>query len=273
MKTEFKQTTFAIPHQLILRFFIFFIAAFTALDAFSSTNTTQVDITVRFVQLRPNADWETLDWYMSAAASNPGRIFTTNLTSAQVKTVLKRLDRREGADLINEGRITTLNGRQAEFHMVDGRQFITQSGKPARFQVIDVQTVPDNSAGTTNAGVSITSDPNTAPFGKIVVDLVPAVSDDLSTIQMLVTIPPVVAYNAGVTLNGGPVPLPHSRVRPIKLNCSVKDGQTLLLGGFSGKPYETLGPDLLIFVTPILIDSSGNPIHHGGQYYDDKVIP
>lgn len=267
MKIESRQEAFATPHQLILRFFIFFIAAFTALDVLSSTNTTQVDITVRFVQLRPNADWETLDWYMSAAASNPGRIFTTNLTSAQLKAVLQRLYRREGADLINEAQATTLNGRQAEFHMVDGRQVITQSGKPAQFQVIDIQTIPDNNAGTTNAGVSIKSDPNTAPFGKIVVDLVPAVSDNLSTIQMLVTIPPVVTYNAG------PIPLPHSRVRSINFNCSVKDGQTLALGGFSGKPYETVGPDLLIFVTPTLIDSSGNPVHHGGHYYDDKVIP
>jgi general secretion pathway protein D len=94
---------------------------------------------------------------------------------------------------------------------------------------------------------------------------------------------------AGTTL-GVPItaqlPLPHFRIREVATTCDVWDGQTVVLGGlisetiskthdkvpmlgdlpFFGKLFQSSGSDstkenLLIFVTPTMIDPAGNPVH------------
>jgi general secretion pathway protein D len=94
---------------------------------------------------------------------------------------------------------------------------------------------------------------------------------------------------AGTTL-GVPItaqlPLPHFRIREVATTCDVWDGQTVVLGGlisetiykihdkvpmlgdlpFFGKLFQSQSSDsmkenLLIFVTPTMIDPAGNKVH------------
>jgi general secretion pathway protein D len=82
------------------------------------------------------------------------------------------------------------------------------------------------------------------------------------------------------------LPLPHFRIRTVATTCDVWDGQTVVLGGlisetltklkdkvpmlgdlpFFGKLFQSQGSDsmkenLLIFVTPTMIDPAGNRVH------------
>jgi general secretion pathway protein D len=82
------------------------------------------------------------------------------------------------------------------------------------------------------------------------------------------------------------LPLPHFRIRSVATACDVWDGQTVVLGGlisetitkihdkvpmlgdlpFFGKLFQSSGSDstkenLLIFVTPTMIDPAGNRVH------------
>jgi general secretion pathway protein D len=83
------------------------------------------------------------------------------------------------------------------------------------------------------------------------------------------------------------LPLPHFRIRSVATACDVWDGQTVVLGGlisetitkihdkvpmlgdlpFFGKLFQSEGSDstkenLLIFVTPTMIDPAGNRVHN-----------
>jgi Flp pilus assembly secretin CpaC len=153
---------------------------------------------------------------------------------------------------------------------------------------------PTSSIGNGPNNVSISRDPKNNPFGTTL-DLVPTVSDDGSTIQLtliptiteLVTtnqsgdfVPSAVTNTAAniAATSLGLLPLPHTRVRQMTIvGHSVKDGQTLVLGDFSGRkrslsPFDQANPEvpgknLLIFVTPTLVDPFGHPIH-SADYYD-----
>jgi general secretion pathway protein D len=82
------------------------------------------------------------------------------------------------------------------------------------------------------------------------------------------------------------LPLPHFRIREVATTCDVWDGQTVVLGGlieeqivkikdkvpmlgdlpFFGKLFrsetsDSLKENLLIFVTPTMIDPAGNRVH------------
>lgn len=263
MKTKSDQKRFAIAHRIILHSFVFAIATFTAYPAFASTNTLQVNLKVRFVQLQPFSDWpDTLGWYMLASFNSGGRMFTTKLTDSEFKTVLRKLEQRDGADLINEAQVTTVNG------------------KKAKFQIPDVQTNADN-ARTQNAGVTAKSDSKNNPDGTTL-DLLPTVSDEDSTIQIDL-IPTVTefletnesgAFIPKAITNGLTLPLPHTRIRQTTLSTSLKDGQTVvLLAVVLGPPDKangTASTKLLIFVTPTLIDSFGHRIH-SEDYYDSPL--
>jgi general secretion pathway protein D len=47
------------------------------------------------------------------------------LTDPQFRVVLRALEQRDGADLLNEGQVTTLSGRQAQMQVVDLRTIVT----------------------------------------------------------------------------------------------------------------------------------------------------
>jgi hypothetical protein len=187
---------------------------------------------------------------MLARVTNRGPTFAVNITRSQLQIVLEKLEQHDGADLINEGQVTTLSGKQAQFQTVD-TSALSSSALRATLDLNLVPTVSDD--GST-----------------IQIDLVPTVTEFLGTNQPGVFVPAAPTATGGLPIMG-PLPLPHSRVRQITFSSSVKDGQTLVLVDFPGKPGTLMTKNLLIFVTPTLVDPFGHRIH-SGDYYDFPVV-
>jgi len=212
--------------------------------------------------------------------------------------VLHALDQRDGADLLNEGEVTTLSGRQANFQVVDVQTIVT--GAPAN--ATGGNTTPTAGLGgnvVQNTAASINYTLDTEPYGTTL-DVVPYVCADGYTIQMTLipTITEFIGYdnpgnfvptiqngNGGIPLTGQ-LPLPRSRVRQVVTSCIVWDGQTVVLGGlitenvqrqkdkvpflgdlpavgrlFRSEANITQRKNLIVFVTPTIIDPAGNRLN------------
>ena len=100
---------------------------------------------------------------------------------------------------------------------------------------------------------------------------------------------PKVLANYYTNFNGTQLPLPKTRVRQMKTSAIVWDGQTMVLGNLKDEMVVS-GPNgatsrqpftsdkkkqLLIFITPTIIDPSGNRVHvddsmHSKDYYEHR---
>jgi general secretion pathway protein D len=147
------------------------------------------------------------------------------------------------------------------------------------------------------------------PFGQVL-DVVPFVSADGYTIQLnlVPTFTEFLGYDTEVArqfrtvVQGLPVqdtPLPRFRVRQVATTAVVWDGQTVVLGGliaesvkkvrekvpvlgdipFVGRLFRSEASDstkknLIIFVTPTIIDPAGNRVHSADNLpFDPNRIP
>jgi type II secretory pathway component GspD/PulD (secretin) len=156
---------------------------------------------------------------------------------------------------------------------------------------------------------AVTPVPVPIPFGQVL-DVVPFVSADGYTIQLNVvpTYTEFLGYDQDVarqfqTVVGNlPVqstPLPRFRVRQVATSAVVWDGQTVVLGGliaenvtkrrekvpvlgdipllgrlFRNESSDSTKKNLVIFVTPTIIDPAGNRIHTPDNLpYDPNRIP
>ncbi|MGC3959314.1 MAG: hypothetical protein QM813_15640 [Verrucomicrobiota bacterium] len=224
--------------------------------------------------------------------------FTGILTDPQFRVVLRAIEQRDGIDLLNEGQVTTLSGRQAQIQVSEVKTIVT-----------GVEQNSGQGGTTSSAGdntllqqTATFQTPNTAPvpLGPVI-DVLPTVSSDGYTIQMTIipTLTEFVGYDlqtaaifvpTAITATGqtlaGTLPLPIFRVRQLTTCCSVWDGQTIVLGGlisdsvtkqkdkvpvladlpfvgklFTSESSQTQKKNLVIFVTPRIIDPAGNPAH------------
>ena len=151
--------------------------------------------------------------------------------------------------------------------------------------------------------------PIALPFGQIL-DVIPFVSADGYTIQLnlVPTFTEFLGYDQEIArqfrtvVQGLPVqdtPLPRFRIRQVATTAVVWDGQTVVLGGliaesvkkvrekvpvlgdipFLGRLFRSESSDstkanLVIFVTPTIIDPSGNRVHSQDNLpYDPNRIP
>lgn len=239
------------------------------------------------------------------AANSPAvATFTGILTDPQFRMVLHALEQRDGADLLNEGQVTTLSGRQAQIQTADLQTIVTG---------VNTSQTGANGGGTATGGgtgaggggvVASTVQYNvqTLPFGPVL-DVVPYVCADGYTIQMTLipTVTQFVGYDnpgqfvpqaqsvgsgtVGIPLTAV-LPLPRIRLRQVTTSAIVWDGQTIVLGGlitedvnrtkdkvpvlgdmpFLGRLFRsesnvTSKKNLVIFVTPSIIDPAGNRLH------------
>lgn len=226
--------------------------------------------------------------------------FTGILTDPQFRVVLKAIENRDGIDLLNEGQVTTLSGRQAQIQVSEVKTIVTgidnQQGNQGG-------TTSSTGGGTVNQAAAATFvQPTTSPvpLGPVI-DVLPTVSADGYTIQMAIiptltefvgydlataaTFVPTAITGTGQSINSV-LPLPIFRVRQLTTSCSVWDGQTIVLGGlisdnvvkikdkvpflgdlplmgklFTSESSQTTKKNLVIFVTPRIIDPAGNPAH------------
>ena len=151
--------------------------------------------------------------------------------------------------------------------------------------------------------------PAPIPFG-MTLDVIPYVSSDGYTIQLHVvpTYTEFLGYDTDLArqfrtvVPGLPVqdtPLPKFRVRQVATSAVVWDGQTVVLGGliaenvtktrekvpvlgdipmlgrlFRSETSDSTKKNLVIFVTPTIIDPAGNRVHDPNNLpYDPNRIP
>ena len=213
--------------------------------------------------------------------------FTGILTDPQFRVVVRAIDQRDGIDLLSEGEVTTLSGRQAQIQVVELKTIVT-----------GVQ----QNQGQHQAAAATFQTPQTQllPFGPTL-DVIPSVSSDGYTVQMTIiptltefvgydlqtaaTFVPVAVTGTGQTL-ASVLPLPIIRLRQVVTSCIVWDGQTVVLGGliaevvvknkdkvpflgdlpwvgklFTSESSQSQKKNLVIFVTPTIIDPAGNRTH------------
>jgi general secretion pathway protein D len=218
------------------------------------------------------------------------------LTDPQFRVVLRALEQRDGADLLNEGQVTTLSGRQAQMQVVDLRTIVTGASTQFGGQAAAPATGVGTTVTTPQTGINYPTTP--VPLGPTL-DVIPYVSADGFTIQLTIipTILEFIGYDdPGAFViqaqngNGLPLtaqlPLPHFRVRQVTTTAIVWDGQTVVLGGlisenvvrlkdkvpvlgdlpyvgrlFRSEAKSTAKKNLVIFVTPTIIDPAGNRTH------------
>jgi len=226
------------------------------------------------------------------------------LTDPQFRVVIRALEQREGADLLNEASVTTVSGRQTQIQVVDLQTIVigtslNQTGAGG--------TGALGGLGATAGGV-IGSTVNypiaTLPFGPTL-DVIPYVDADGFTIDLTLIpsftefigyddpgafVPQVQSASSGASgvaqALTATLPLPHFRIRQVTTSVVVWDGQTVMLGGliaehvskfkdkvpvlgdlpffgrlFRSESSQTLKRNLMIFVTPTIIDPAGNRQH------------
>jgi len=216
------------------------------------------------------------------------------LTDPQFRVVLHALETRDGTDLLNESSVTTLSGRQCQIQVVELQTIVTGT-------TVNQTAAGGGGVAGGNGVIGSTVQPTTQnlPFGPTL-DVIPYVSADGFTIQMTIipTIIEFIGYDdpQGFVIqaqSGGgslPVtaqlPLPHLRLRQVTTSAIVWDGQTVVLGGlitenvvkikdkipflgdlpivgraFRSESSGSSKKNLMIFVTPQIIDPAGNPAH------------
>src|SRR6202012_1125284 len=99
------------------------------------------------------------------------------LTDPQFRVVLHALEQRDGADLLNQGEVTTLSGRQANFQVVDVQTIVT--GAPANSTGGTATPAGGIGGGNViqNQGASINYTLESDPYGTTL-DVVPYVCAD-----------------------------------------------------------------------------------------------
>jgi len=208
-----------------------------------------------------------------------------------------REEQREGVDLLSEPEVTTESGRQAQFQVTDIRSIVIGIDQGNGQQNVTVTGGGTGSVGG-QQNFFITPVPQTFPLGPSLDVLPSVSSDGFTVQMTIIpTITEFVGYDdpgkfvAQAVGSGGatgssvttPTPLPRFRVRQVVSSVTVWDAQTVVLGGlisedvtrlkdkvpvlgdmpFVGKLFrsestQTKKKNLMIFVTPTIIDPAGN---------------
>jgi beta-lactamase regulating signal transducer with metallopeptidase domain len=178
------------------------------------------------------------------------------LTDPQMRVLLRAFEQRTRVSILAAPRVTTLSGRQAQVQTLDLRN-----------------TVSGLTAGETNI-FSTTA----IPVGTSV-DVIPSIADDGNNVQITV-IPGLTAFlgyeapgpfqiqsdDGGKPLRAQ-LPLPRFHASQTLASVVVPDGQTAVISGFrnltppSKSKKRAVDNQVVIFITPTLIDATGRRIH------------
>ncbi|MDB6018358.1 MAG: TonB domain/peptidase domain protein [Pedosphaera sp.] len=197
--------------------------------------------------------------------------FTGILTEPQYKKLFHLLEYYDGVDILA------------------APEMITEVGRQAQMQIVDIQTIVTGVNSVTNANGTITNNfiTQALPFGPVL-DVIPHLSADGHLIEMTIiaTVTEFLGYDAPNKTNtsaGVQGPLPRIRLRQLTTSADVRNAQTIVLGGLapiSPLPVTTKVPllgdipilghlfrsttkpkttikNLLVFVTPTLINPDG----------------
>jgi general secretion pathway protein D len=219
------------------------------------------------------------------------------MTDPQFRVAINAIEQRTGSDLLAAPKVTTLSGRQAHVAAQDLQEIVTgtelnSTGSSTGGLTGGTGVVASQIGYTTSFlafGPVLDVIPTVSADGfSIQMVLIPTYTEFLQYDSPGTFIPQ--AQSAAGSTIGVPLqavlPLPHFRVRQVVSSCNVWDGQTIVLGGlisetitkisdkvpvlgdipFVGRLFQSQSSDsskdnLVIFVTPTIIDPSGNRVH------------
>jgi hypothetical protein len=230
----------------------------------------QINIKTKFITLPADSSislWSLL--HGTNLPINGGTNLTAVLTPAQSAVLVKALESNPRGDLIREASVTTLSGRGTEVQVVDLKTVVTNLNPQAL-------TSPgiSSKANATNDLYQVT----TNPFGPTLDSLATVLADG-HHIQLVakVTSTEFLGYDdpkgkVPAYVDGKPTfvvrPLPHFREARMTATVAVPDGYTLLLWASMTDESQSPTPvprlkkkELIVLVTPTLIDPAGNRVH------------
>jgi general secretion pathway protein D len=219
------------------------------------------------------------------------------MTDPQFRVAINAIEQRTGTDLLSAPKVTTLSGRQTHISAQDLQYIVTGTTITATGGggggLTGAPGVVANSIGYTatpfSFGPVLDVLPTVSSDGySIQMALIPTYTEFLKYDPPGQFVPQ--AQSAAGSAIGVPLtaqlPLPHFRVREVVTTCNVWDGQTVVLGGmigenitkikdkvpmlgdlpligrfFQSQSSDSIKQNLLIFVTPTIIDPAGNRVH------------
>jgi beta-lactamase regulating signal transducer with metallopeptidase domain len=191
------------------------------------------------------------------------------LTESQFRVVLRDMEKSGHGKVVCEREVTTLSGRKVNF------------------QNTDVPTFTIGSSSNSSASAAATNAPPPTHISvSTALDIIPTVAADGYTFLMSLHPTATASFRhedpkqfsrdpnfQGTQAPLSQPPLPQSRVREIITSARVSDGQTLVLRNLTGEigvsgtngmgsrqPYTDKKKHLIIFITPTIIDPSGNRV-------------
>ena len=219
------------------------------------------------------------------------------MTDPQFRVAINAIEQRTGNDLLSAPKVTTLSGRQTHIAAQDLQYIVTTttitqtatSGGGLAGGSGAVAPSIGYSASPFSLGPTLDVLPTVSADGySIQMTIVPTYTEFVGYDPPGQFVPQAQAATGstiGVPLTAE-LPLPHFREREVVTTCNVWDGQTVVLGGLIGetitkindkvpmlgdlplvgKLFQSQSSDatkenLLIFVTPTIIDPAGNRVH------------
>ncbi|HMJ88872.1 MAG TPA: hypothetical protein VK530_03605, partial [Candidatus Acidoferrum sp.] len=223
------------------------------------------------------------------------------LTDPQFKFVVRALEQRGGTDLLSCPEVTTMSGRQAQIKVVDVRYIVTDLELDQTAAGTGQDLTGGGGGGGIGTIVQPIPEPfEIGPVLDVVpyvnADGFTITMTLLPTLKEFLGYDDPGAFVAQAQSVGGsgpaatplvqPIPLPIFRLRQVATTAMVWDGQTVVLGGlisenvtktkdkvpvlgdlpflgrfFRSEANTSSKKNLVIFVTPTLIDPAGNRMH------------
>ncbi|MEW6304826.1 MAG: hypothetical protein AB1705_15230 [Verrucomicrobiota bacterium] len=219
------------------------------------------------------------------------------LTDPQFRIIIRALEQRDGVDVLSAPRVTTISGRQAQVAVTDIATVVSSVDIQQQAGGAGAGTIGGTTTGAIGSTVTFTTIPLplgpvldvlpiVAPDGfSITMTLIPTFTEFIGYDNPGNFIPQ--AQSVGGSTVGVPLtavlPLPRIRVRQVVTSVIVWDGQTVMLGGlisedvrnvkdkvpvlgdipwlgrlFRSESKSTSKKNLIIFVTPTIVDPAGN---------------
>ncbi|HZQ46762.1 MAG TPA: hypothetical protein VFC07_07125, partial [Verrucomicrobiae bacterium] len=224
--------------------------------------------------------------------------FTGILTNPQFQLAINALQQRDGTDELTAPEVTTESGRQAQIQAVDLITIVTGTSAGSSGSAGFSGTQSGVNSPIVSQAASVNPSTQILPFGPSL-DVIPYVSADEFSVQMTLvpTITEFIGYDdpglfvPTVAISGAPpitaqLPLPHLRLREVVTSVTVWDAQTVVIGGlltdtvtklqdkvpllgdlplvgrlFQSQSSSKTKKNLLIFVTPTIINPDGSRFH------------
>jgi len=209
--------------------------------------------------------------------------YTGTMTRAQAAEFMHKLEQQNGVDVLTTPVVITKSGRQAQIQVSDVQNIVTgiNPGGSGTNQFI-VQSLP--------FGPTLDVIPRVSEDGRhIQMEVIPTVTEfvgyDDPRKFIATTNSSLQAGKDGSRLTAG-LPLPHFRLRQLVADVSVEDGETIVLGGVAAESTTQLKDkipvlgdipvlghlfrssstvktrkNLLVFITPTLVNSDGTLYH------------